>query len=136
MSLPLSYLKVDKKSNDILVNLVPKLKVEAEVYLKTDFSQISKSTLYKKEITSIDAYDSPTEAKKLISTDTPSCSKCPEITYQTGSTASASQEVRNNYMNPVVVLKRLSFSGIDSRQSKQDSANTRSEDCQHSQEIR
>jgi len=136
MSLPLSSLKVDEKSNGLLLNLTPTLKVESKSNPKTDLIRDIKLTLYAEENTSIVPYESLAQEEELISTGSRPSSKCSEIDYQTDSTASASNELGIKYLNPVVVLKRLSFPGIGSSQSKQYSVRTRNEGDQHSQEIR
>lgn len=136
VSLPLSIHKVDKKYDDLLWKLLPTLKIEPEANLGTDLSQNTESALYEEENTSIAANHPVAKEEKLIFSDIPPGFSCPEIANQTGSTASASREIGTNYLNPVVVLKRLSFPGIGSVQTKQDSLHTRNEFGQQSQELR
>lgn len=136
MSLPLTSLKVDE-SNDVSLNLIPKLKVESGPKLQTYLLRYSESTSYAEESTSIDGNDPLAEANDVISTGIIEGSNVPENPYQTGSIFSASRELEDKYLNPVVVLKRLSFSEIGPIQSNRKLANLGGErDGQHSPEVR
>lgn len=137
MSFPLSGLKLDNEFNNASLKTFPTLKVESAAKLKPHLSRDFESTFCPEVNTSSGEEDPLAEVKESISTEASSGSKYPNLAYQTVSTASASRELKPNYLNPAVVLNRLCFPWIGSIQAKEDSINrTRERDAQNLQTHR
>lgn len=120
MSFPLKIHKRDEEFNHVSLNLIPELKVDTKSKLKADNSTHFERKFGLEVNASVGA---EAELKEPTSINA-SVSKCPDVVYLTNSTVPASHEFQRECLNPVVVLKRLSFPVVGSIQTKERSANT------------